>query len=658
MTMPKETPKALRFDEESLSKNKLLSTAQLQSLKAEMDGLTELLATGKATPLEKGNAKALNSFLAEATSARTTAEKAKKVDTAALVADIKKNREALSAKLESLKTKAMDGDERLRMKEDCKTLKDRIKDSMEISEYRAKLEKRTKAKVGIETHIVNNLESARRARKILLCFMVDCTASMQDCIDEVKTKLHEVAAKFADLYTEGSIQYAFVGYRDFGDSEPFLVLNFVSAVTEFQEYVKGIDAVGGDDEAEDVVGGLNKAKDLNWDAAGPGSSRILIHIADAPPHGSFYHGEGVGDRYADEDTPNGTEGKNPTPPLRYLKAKHVHYFFCPPQRHKCSRMVEAFNERMKSPYVEVKQLDTIHHLSDTVLKTLSTTIMRTVASGRVALTHALSTMHAITEEDDEDDQLSQIAEPKHIESFSRSEVNFTSLPTHTVKVFQIKPPYAVSSLRSPFVSIVCQVMHKGRDATTVMKWEPKKPFGKGSVRWAFYGQVKDDAEFQPYVMKRFQGARHAKSSYMQGIEESSIAQFLAEQYNYRKKPGCKPIRYIPAYVLEIQQTPPEYIFGEAQLPSYPFQKWANNAGDWELSMMDQSLLEFAKFSYDVTEGFIMVSDLQGVDTGHEFVLTDPVLLCTDVTKYPPTNLGPLAMKANYEKIQVLLERFL
>jgi len=255
MTMPKETPKALRFDEESLSKNKLLSTAQLQSLKAEMDGLTELLATGKATPLEKGNAKALNSFLAEATSARTTAEKAKKVDTAALVADIKKNREALSAKLESLKTKAMDGDERLRMKEDCKTLKDRIKDSMEISEYRAKLEKRTKAKVGIETHIVNNLESARRARKILLCFMVDCTASMQDCIDEVKTKLHEVAAKFADLYTEGSIQYAFVGYRDFGDSEPFLVLNFVSAVTEFQEYVKGIDAVGGDDEHVDAAQG-------------------------------------------------------------------------------------------------------------------------------------------------------------------------------------------------------------------------------------------------------------------------------------------------------------------------------------------------------------------------------------------------------------------
>jgi len=655
VTMPKETPKALRFDEKNLSKNKLLSTAQLQSLKGELDGLTKILATGKATPLEKGNAEVLNSFLAEATLARTTAEKAKKVDTVALVADMMKKKAALSAKLESLKNEAMDDEERSRVKRDCSKLKDAIKDSMEITACRAKLEKRTEAKIGIETHVKNNLESARRARKIVLCFMMDCTGSMQSCIDEVKTKIHEVAAKFADLYSEGSIHYAFVGYRDFGDEEPFLLLDFVDDVTELQDYVKEIKASGGGDEAEDVVGGLNKAKELNWDVAGPGSSRILIHIADAPPHGSFYHGESVGDDYADKDTPNGTEGKNATPPLRYLKAKHVHYFFCPPPGHTCSRMVEAFNERVNA-YVEMKQLDEVHQLSDTVLKTLSTSVMRTVASGRSALTHSLSTICPITEED-EDDQRSSIAEPINVESFSRSEVKFTSLPTQTIKVFQIKPPYAVSSLRSPFVSIVCQVMHNGRDATTVMKWD-QKPFAKGSVRWAFYGQVKHDTEFQPYVMKRFQGARHARSSYMQGIEESSIAQFLAEQYNFHKKPGCKPIRHIPAYVLEIQQMPAEYLFGEAQLPGYPFQKWANNAGDWDLSMIDQSLLEFAKFSYDATEGFIMVSDLQGVDTGHEFVLTDPVLLCKDVTKYHPTNLGPLAMKANYEKIQVLLAKFI
>jgi len=198
-------------------------------------------------------------------------------------------------------------------------------------------------------------------------------------------------------------------------------------------------------------------------------------------------------------------------------------------------------------------------------------------------------------------------------------------------------------------------MYGGRDGTTVMRWD-QRAFGKGSVRWAFYGELKDEAGFQPYVMKRLQGSHHTKASYMQGIEESMIARFLAEQYAHRKKPGHKAIRYLPAFVLEIQQMPLEYLFGEPQLPDRPFMKWANNASDWDLNHLDPSLLEFSKFTYDATGGYLMVADLQGVDTGAEFILTDPVVLCRDIRKYQPTNLGPNAMRANYERIRVLLDR--
>jgi len=159
-------------------------------------------------------------------------------------------------------------------------------------------------------------------------------------------------------------------------------------------------------------------------------------------------------------------------------------------------------------------------------------------------------------------------------------------------------------------------------------------------------------------VKRLQGSHHTKASYMQGIEESMIARFLAEQYAHRRKPGRKAIRYLPAEVLEIQQTPCEYLFGEPQLPDLEFKKWANNASDWDLNHLDPSLLEFSKFTYDATEGYLMVADLQGVDTGAEFILTDPVVLCRNIRKYQPTNLGPDAMKANYERIKVLLARLL
>lgn len=648
-------PKVLRFDEENMSRGDILSADELKHWKSELAGLTALLETGKATDSDKENARVLNTALKRATDTHTKATTAKNIDVAELVASMRKNKAELSAKLETLKDRNMGDEERSARKKECTKLKDAIKDSIEITKIRDKLEKKTQAKFGIETHVKGNLESALRARKIVVCFMMDCTGSMQSCIDEVKSKIHDVASKFAKLYSDGNIHYAFLGYRDFCDSEQFLLFNFTADVTEFSSYVGEVRADGGGDEAEDVVGALNKAKDMNWDVAGPGSSRVLIHIADAPPHGSKYHGTDVNDDYADTDTPGGVEGKNATPPLRYLKAKHVHYFFCPPQKHKCTQMVRAFNSDLGSQYVEMRELQHIHQLGDTIFKTLSTSVMRTVASGRAALTHKLHSLSPIDEEE-ADDGKSQISEPAGVESAPRRDVSFTSCPAHTVKVYQIKPPSSLASLRSAFVPISCQVMHRGRDGTTTMKWQ-SRAFAKGSLRWAFYGELNNDAGFQPYVMKRFQGESHTRRAYMQGIEESSIAQFLADQYASHKSADLQPIRYLTAYVLETQQMPHEYLFGEPQLPERPFTKWANNAGDWDVSHLNRSLLEFAKFSYDATGGYLMVSDLQGVDNGHEIILTDPVVLCKDIRKYQPTNLGPDAMKANYHKITVLLNQF-
>jgi len=654
MSAPKSLTKSLRFDEDICGKEDILSTAALQSLKGELDNYSALLATGRATDDDKKNAQALNASLRSASLMRSKAEEAKKTDTEALLESIKKNKAALSAKMDLL-SKPMKDEERSRLKAECRSMKVALEDSMEINNIRKKLAKRTEANVGIETHINNNLESARRARKIVLCIMMDCTGSMQSCIDEVKNKIHDVTSQFAELYAEGNIHYAFLGYRDFGDSEQFQSFGFVSDVTEFQEYLQCVTADGGGDAAEDVVGALNKVKDLNWDVAGPGSSRMLIHVADAPPHGSEYHEADVSDDYADGDVPSGVEGKNATPPLRYLKAKRVHYYFCPPPGHTCAKMVEVFNSKLKRKYVEMRELADVCQLSETVLMTLSSSVLRTVHAGRSALSRKFSTLGGIGEE--EDDGQSCISEPTSVSGFSRGDLSFSGLPENTVKVYQFKPPSTLSSLRAEFFPIKCQVMHGGRDGTTVMKWDPRA-FGKGSVRWAFYGELKDGADFQPYVVKRLQGSHHTKASYMQGIEESMIARFLAEQYAHRRKPGRKAIRYLPAEVLEIQQTPCEYLFGEPQLPDLEFKKWANNASDWDLNHLDPSLLEFSKFTYDATEGYLMVADLQGVDTGAEFILTDPVVLCRNIRKYQPTNLGPDAMKANYERIKVLLARLL
>merc|ERR1712012_250067 len=97
-------------------------------------------------------------------------------------------------------------------------------------------------------------------------------------------------------------------------------------------------------------------------------------------------------------------------------------------------------------------------------------------------------------------------DPGTEEFMPRREVNFSRVPECTVKAYRIKPPSTLSCLREPFVGIRCQVMHTGKDGTTTMKWYPK-PFANSAIRYAFYGELKEEGSFQPYVMKRFQGSR-------------------------------------------------------------------------------------------------------------------------------------------------------
>jgi hypothetical protein len=58
----------------------------------------------------------------------------------------------------------------------------------------------------------------------------------------------------------------------------------VNQVSRFLADVRPLNN-GNQDSAEDMVGGLLKARDLSWSAA----TRVLILIADAPCHGRQYH---------------------------------------------------------------------------------------------------------------------------------------------------------------------------------------------------------------------------------------------------------------------------------------------------------------------------------------------------------------------------------
>lgn len=140
--------------------------------------------------------------------------------------------------------------------------------------------------------------------RVKLCFLLDCTGSMDHWIQAAKDQIEAIVEKTQREYGGAELRFevGFVGYRDYGDEDQYEVVPF-TGVDQFLSEVRGIVATGGDDIAEDVAGGVRKVLQLNW---GNSDVRTLIHIADAPPHGLDYHEPHISDRFPEGD-PRGND---------------------------------------------------------------------------------------------------------------------------------------------------------------------------------------------------------------------------------------------------------------------------------------------------------------------------------------------------------------
>ncbi|CAM9496542.1 unnamed protein product [Hapterophycus canaliculatus] len=125
--------------------------------------------------------------------------------------------------------------------------------------------------------------------RVDLCFVMDCTRSMQSWIDQAKSKLTAIIEQTKKDIANIELRVAFVGYRDYGDKVRYegpYDFHTEAEMPKLLHKLKNIKAVGGLDVPEDVAGGLNHAVGLSWRSP----IRLCILIADAPCHGLIYHG--------------------------------------------------------------------------------------------------------------------------------------------------------------------------------------------------------------------------------------------------------------------------------------------------------------------------------------------------------------------------------
>lgn len=170
---------------------------------------------------------------------------------------------------------------------------------------------------------------------VKIAFVLDCTGSMEPWIHESKSKIQQIISQNRREHSNADFEVALVAYRDYGDKIRMRTVDF-STPAQIVRALEPIHAEGGDDEAEDVAGALDRTCGLTW---GPSDVRMIFHIADAPAHGSMFHAPRVSDRFPQGDP----DGKDPRDLLRHLASEDIQYTFVRITS-STDKMIDVFHE--------------------------------------------------------------------------------------------------------------------------------------------------------------------------------------------------------------------------------------------------------------------------------------------------------------------------
>jgi hypothetical protein len=130
-----------------------------------------------------------------------------------------------------------------------------------------------------------------------LLFLIDTTGSMWSYINAAKEQVKSIVDDIKKSFlNESEVRVAVVSYKDHGDNPNIEFLDFTPSADQVRQFLDRLNADGGGDLPEDVLGGVHRALNASWKQ----QTRCIIHIADAPPHGRSLHD--LGD--SQDDYPN------------------------------------------------------------------------------------------------------------------------------------------------------------------------------------------------------------------------------------------------------------------------------------------------------------------------------------------------------------------
>jgi hypothetical protein len=115
-----------------------------------------------------------------------------------------------------------------------------------------------------------------------LVFVLDTTGSMGDELAWLTREMAGLAAAARRAAPRADIRLGLILYRDRGDAYVVQTLGFTGSLARMQGWLRAQTADGGGDYPEAAAAALQAGAGLDW-RRGRGE-RLMIHIADAPPH--------------------------------------------------------------------------------------------------------------------------------------------------------------------------------------------------------------------------------------------------------------------------------------------------------------------------------------------------------------------------------------
>jgi hypothetical protein len=571
-----------------------------------------------------------------------------KLKTGTATRDEKNRIIGLNAKLDNLKEKIEVSKER-----DTQT---------ELKMLRSTYHKKvTTVKTAIkERDIRSVIKAVCDAESVDLAFAVDCTASMASHIDSVKKNISEIVRRVKATNGNLKLRLAFVAYRGVqDDKEKAESLDFVSSVDDFESFVQKIGTRGGDFVAN-IAGGIQRVNGLNWSYP----SRVVFLVCDMPCHGLEFGYDSI--------YPQGTPGIDIVSELRRLKTNAgdgtMTLNFGRITGH-TDIMIRRFEDY--GIHFDVAAMHNLDKIAACVTKGVRKSIFKTMTfsqGGMKSVAFApVSDLSSLLQGRDKSMATGVSLKQYNILPMRPSVDEWTQRPAVEVNVFRNRGIKSIKDLQAPIESGILSFLRvlKGADGQgfgrtdkthnrTMFLRCAKDPFAEGEIRIAYHGQLSRNSKDledpkNAMVMKSFKHVGKGlnnRTQYLEQMEVSTIAHFLVREYNksYQRPSHCAMLRVLQVCVVEEEKEVNEKsgnrrFCAEEALPDGEFIKFSNNTGHWEEDHLDESLLRFTDFTYQATNGYLMVTDLQGVLKDNEFYLTDPVILCKDVMRFGHTNLG-------------------